>query len=114
MDENQFRAEIAEIFREQDRRFERAQKRMERHEAEMEKTEIRLSKAIGKNAKAIERNSRAIEKNTKSIEKNAKAIERLSDLWTDFVDVYRFREQSSEQKIADLSIRVDRIEKDQS
>lgn len=49
MDENQFRAEIAEIFREQDRRFERAQTRMDR----IEKLQDRNAKAIASLQKTV-------------------------------------------------------------
>lgn len=97
MDENQFRAEIAEIFREQDRRFERAQKRMDRMEAASEK---RLA--------ASERRLDRIEKLQ---DKNAKAISSLQKVVTDFMDIYQFREQNSDRKYDNLNTRLEALEK---
>lgn len=63
MDANEFRAEIASIFKEQDRRMERLDNK-------------------------IERNAEAIERNAKAIDKNSQAINKLTGLWTDFVETY--------------------------
>lgn len=92
MDENQFRAEIAEIFKGQDRRFERAQKLLDRMDAASEK---RLA--------ASERRLDRIEKLQN---KNAKAISSLQNVVTDFMGIYQFREQNADRKIENLNTRV--------
>ena len=99
MDENEFRAEIAEIFREQDRRFDRAQKRMEETSAEINKLKTALD---GTNA--------SLEKTAKIANANAKAIDKLSSLWGDFVDVYRFREHQTEKTLSNLSVKISEID----
>ena len=90
MDENQFRAEIAEIFREQDRRFERAQKRMDKFEAA---------------------NKERFDQIEKLQKENTKAISSLQKVVSDLIDVYQVRDQISDQKIENLNTRVQALEK---
>ncbi len=86
MDANEFRAEIAGIFREQDRRMEK------------------LDKKIEKNAQAINKLELAVEKNTVS-------IEQLTRLWTEFIETYSIRDVKKDASIEDLGRRVNRIER---
>ena len=86
MDANEFRAEIASIFKEQDRRMERLDNK-------------------------IERNAEAIERNAKAIDKNSQAINKLTGLWTDFVETYSIRDVKKDENIGDLNRRVKRIER---
>ena len=90
MDENQFRAEIAEIFREQDHRFERAQKRMDRMEAASEKRLERIDRIQNK---------------------NNKAIASLQQVVSDLMDVYQVRDQIADQKFDNLNTCVQALEK---
>ena len=106
MDENQFRAEIAEIFREQDRRFDRAQKRME----EMDKKIMELNSALDRTNANLDKITEIVADNSKSIKKNSRTIAGLADLWGDFVDTYRFREQKTERTLANLSAKISEID----
>ena len=99
MDENEFRAEIAEIFREQDRRL-----------AETSAEIKKLKTALDKTAEITASNAKAINENTKNVNKNAKAIDKLSSLWGDFVGVYRFREHQTEKTLTNLSVKISEID----
>ena len=106
MDENEFRAEIAEIFREQDRRLEETSAEIKKLKTALDKT----AEITASNAKAINENIKAINENTKNVNKNAKAIDKLSSLWGDFVDVYRFREHQTEKTLSNLSVKISEID----
>ena len=97
MDENQFRAEIAEIFREQDRRFERAQKRMDRMEATSKKR--------------FAASERRLDRIEKLQDKNANAIASLQKVVSDLMDIYQIREQSADLKFENLHNRLETLEK---
>lgn len=103
MDENQFRAEIAEIFRELDRRFERSQKRMDRMEAASEKRFAASEKRIVASEKRLDRIERLQDKNTL-------AIASLQNTVSDFMDIYQFREQSADRKFDNLNTRLDALQ----
>lgn len=111
MDENQFRAEIAEIFREQDRRFERAQKRMDRMEAASEKRLAASEKRLATSEKRLVASERRLERIEILQDQNAKAISSLQKVVTDFMDIYQFREQSADQKYDSLNTRLQALEK---
>lgn len=102
MDENQFRAEIAEIFREQDRRFERSQKRMDRMEAVSEKRFAASEKRIVASEKRLDRIVRLQDKNTLAIASLQKTV-------SDFMDIYQFREQSADRMFDNLNARLDAL-----
>ncbi len=99
MDENQFRAKIAEIFREQDRRFECAQKRMDRMEAASEKRALASEKRMTASEKRISRIERLQDKNTKAIAGLQKTV-------SDLMDIYQFRERSADNKFDNLDARL--------
>lgn len=93
MDANEFRAEIAGIFREQDRR-------MEKHDQKIES-----------NARLIEANARSVEANVRSIEANAQAITKMTELWGDFVDTFSIRDSQKSNSIEELRQRIIRLER---
>ena len=106
MDENEFRAEIAEIFREQDRRLEETSAEIKKLKTALDGTNA----ALEKTAKIADANTKAIDANNAAINKNAKAIDKLSSLWGDFVDVYRFREHQTEKTLSNLSVKISEID----
>lgn len=100
MDEYQFRAEIAEIFREQDRRFEKSQRRVEKLEVDLQESRSLIDQMVP-----------IVDQSLKITNQNAREMRNLEKLWGDFVSTYQFRERTTDQKISNLTSRVDRLEK---